>query len=134
MPNPENLIPLNLRTPEERKMIQSMGGKSCQMKKQRDISTKYFLGKLSGVPILDKRTVAKYEKMGFENGEIVKGLEVAAAIINGAKDGNPKMVEIYLRLLGEDAAVIPEKENNLLDALLAATKEDINTDDIPELF
>ena len=43
------------------------------------------------------------------------------------------MIEIYLRLTGEDKPETSVKDNNLLEAIQDATKEDVNTDDLPEL-
>ena len=94
---------------------------------------KFLLGKMAGLPILDKRTVKKFERMGFACEEIIRALEVTSAIYEGAKKGDPRMVEIYLRIMGEDTAEKQVQNNNLLDAILSQTKEEIDTHDGPEL-
>jgi hypothetical protein len=38
-----------------------------------------------------------------------------------------------MRLLRERAGDGPQKENNLLDAIVGGTKGELNTDDIPEI-
>ena len=44
-----------------------------------------------------------------------------------------RRVLTLLRLTGEDRPDTKPKENNLLEAIQNATKEDIDTDDLPEL-
>ena len=132
-PQDKNLIPLNERSEEEAHAIRSAGGKAVQAKRKRETEQQYLLGKYVGLPILDKRTVKKFERMGFEDPEITRALEITHSIFQSAKAGDPRMVEIYLRLTGEDHAEPQVKENNLLEAIQNCTKEDIDTDDIPEL-
>lgn len=132
-PQDKNLRPFDQLSEEEAHAIRSAGGKACQEKRKQRTQQQYLLGKYAGLPILDQRTVKKFEKMGFEDEEISRALEITDAIIKGAKAGNPQMIEIYLRLMGENNAEPPTKENNLLDALINGTKEDVDTDDIPEL-
>ena len=132
-PQDKHLIPLTERSEEEAYAIRSAGGKAAQEKRKLRTEQQYLLGKYAGAPILDKRTIKKFERMGFESEEISRALEVTDAIMKGAKNGDPRMIEIYLRLMGEERAEAKPKENNLLEALVSGTKEDIDADDIPEL-
>ena len=132
-PQDKHLIPLTERSEEEAYAIRSAGGKAAQEKRKLRTEQQYLLGKYAGAPILDKRTIKKFERMGFESEEISRALEVTDAIMKGAKNGDPRMIEIYLRLMGEERAEARPKENNLLEALVSGTKGDIDADDIPEL-
>lgn len=132
-PQDKHLIPLTERSEEEAHAIRSAGGKAVQEQRNRRTEQAYLLGKYAGVPILDKRTVKRFERMGFESEEINRALEITDAIMKGAKRGNPRMVEIYLRLTGEERPEPKTYENNLLEAIKEQTKEDLNTDDIPEI-
>lgn len=132
-PQNKNLIPLTERSEEEAHAIRSAGGKAAQAKRQQTTQQNYLLGKMAGLPIVDKRTVKKFERMGYSDDEITKALEITDAIFKGAKAGDPRMIDIYLRIMGEDVAEPVAKENNLLDAILNSTKEDVDTDDLPEL-
>lgn len=132
-PQDKHLIPLTERSEEEAYAIRSAGGKAAQAVRKRRTQQQYLLGKYAGMPILDKRTIAKFEKMGFEDAEISRALEITEAIMKGAKAGDTRMVEIYLRLTGEDRPEGKPKENNLLAALLEGTKEDVDINDLPEL-
>ena len=132
-PQDKHLIPLTERSEEEAHAIRSAGGKAVQEQRKKRTEQQYLLGKYAGTPILDKRTIKKFERMGFEDEEINRALEITDAIMKGAKKGDPRMIEIYLRLTGEERAEAKPKENNLLEALINGTKEDIDADDIPEL-
>lgn len=132
-PQDKNLIPLTERSEEEAHAIRSAGGKASQAARKKRTEQQYLLGKYAQVPVLDKRTIKKFERMGFENDEITRALEITDAIMKGAKAGDPRMIEIYLRLTGEDKPETSVKDNNLLEAIQDATKEDVNTDDLPEL-
>ncbi len=65
-PQDKHLIPLTERSEEEAYAIRSAGGKAAQAVRKRRTQQQYLLGKYAGMPILDKRTIAKFEKMGFE--------------------------------------------------------------------
>lgn len=132
-PQDKHLIPLTERSEEEAHAIRSAGGKAVQEKRKRETEQQYLLGKYVGLPILDKRTVKKFERMGFESAEINRALEITDAIMKGAKSGDPRMIEIYLRLMGEERTAQPVKENNLLEAILNSTKDDIDINDLPEI-
>lgn len=94
-PQDKNLIPFAERTEEEAHAIRSAGGKASQLARKRRTEQQYLLGKYAGAPILDKRTVKKFERMGFEDEEISRALEITDAIMKGAKAGDPRMIEIY---------------------------------------
>lgn len=132
-PQDKHLIPLTERSEEEAHAIRSAGGKAAQAVRQKKTEQQYLLGKYAGLPVLDKRTVKKFERMGFEDTEINRALEITEAIMKGAKNGDPRMIEIYLRLTGEEKPEAAPKGNNLLEAIQNGTKEDIDTDDLSEL-
>jgi hypothetical protein len=63
-PQDKHLIPLTERSPEEAFAIRSAGGTASQAARKRKTEQQYLLGKYAGMPILDKRTVKKFERMG----------------------------------------------------------------------
>lgn len=132
-PQDKHLIPLTERSEEEAHAIRSAGGKASQAARKRRTEQQYLLGKYAQMPLLDKRTIKKFERMGFESEEISRALEITDAIMKGARAGDPRMIEIYLRITGEDKPEPADVENNLLEAIRDATKEDMDTDDLPEL-
>lgn len=132
-PQDKHLIPLTERSEEEAHAIRSAGGRAAQAKRRQRTEQQYLLSKYAGAPILDKRTIKKFERLGFESEEINGALEITDAIMRGAKNGDSRMIEIYLRLMGEEKPETAPKENNLLDVIINSTKEDVDTDDLPEL-
>ena len=94
-PQDKHLIPLTERSEEEAHAIRSAGGKASQAARKRRTEQAYLLGKYAGAPILDKRTIKKFERMGFESEEINRALEITDAIMKGARAGDSRMVEIY---------------------------------------
>lgn len=87
----------------------------------------------SGLPINDARKRNRLAKLGISEEDLTQKALVADAIMKGAQDGNSYLIQMYLDLIGEAGTGGIPKENNLLDAILKDTKEDIDTDDIPEI-
>ena len=87
----------------------------------------------SDLPIKDKRRKNRLAKLGFVEEDLSQKTLIADAIMRAAQAGNTYAIQLYLDLLGESGLGGPTKENNLLDALVKGTKEDIDADDIPEL-
>ena len=58
---------------------------------------------------------------------------VADALMRSAQAGNTYAIQLYMDITGETGFGGSAKDNNLLEAIQNATKEDVNTDDLPEL-
>lgn len=58
---------------------------------------------------------------------------VADALMRSAQAGNTYAIQLYMDITGETGLGGSAKDNNLLEAIQNATKEDVNTDDLPEL-
>lgn len=132
-PQDKHLIPLTERSEEEARAIRSAGGKAVQEKKKQQKLMAELLQIYSGLPIIDKRRLNRLKKLGIEESDLTQKALVADAIMRGAQAGNSYLVQIFLDIIGETGMIGPVKENNLLDAIQNSTKEDIDTDDIPEL-
>lgn len=132
-PQDKHLIPLTQRSEEEAHAIRSAGGKaSAEKKRQQKLMTE-LLQIYSDLPIKDKRRKNRLAKLGFVEEDLSQKTLIADAIMRAAQAGNTYAIQLYLDLLGESGLGGPTKENNLLDALVNGTKEDIDADDIPEL-
>ena len=79
---------------------------------------------------LDK-AVRKHELVAVETGKSID--DVADALIRAAQAGNTYAIQMFMEITGEAGMSGPAKENNLLEAIQNATKEDMDTDDLPEL-
>jgi hypothetical protein len=127
------LIPLTERSEEEAHAIRSAGGKAVQEKKRQQKLMTELLQIYSDLPITDKKRKGRLKRLGIEEADLTQKTLIADAIMKAAQGGNTYAIQLYLDLMGESGLGGPVKENNLLDAIQNATKEDVNTDDLPEL-
>lgn len=132
-PQDKHLIPLTERSEEEAHAIRSAGGKAAQEKRKQQRLMTELLQIYSGLPITDNRKKKRLIKMGVEAEDLTQKTLVADALMRAAQAGNTYAIQMYLELMGEAGLGGPTKENNLLEALQDMTKEDIDTDDLPEL-
>ena len=132
-PQDKHLIPLTERTEEEAHAIRSAGGKASQQKRKEKQMMADLLELYSGLPITDKRKKNRLAKLGIPTDELTQKLLVADALMRSAQAGNTYAIQLYMEITGEAGMGGPAKENNLLQAIQDSTKEDMNTDDLPEL-
>ena len=132
-PQDKHLIPLTERSEEEAHAIRSAGGKAVQEKKRQQKLMTELLQIYSDLPITDKKRKGRLKRLGIEEVDLTQKTLIADAIMKAAQGGNTYAIQLYLDLMGESGLGGPVKENNLLDAIQNATKEDVNTDDLPEL-
>ena len=132
-PQDKHLIPLTERSEEEAHAIRSAGGKAAQEKRKQQRLMTELLQIYSGLPITDNRKKKRLIKMGVEAEDLTQKTLIADALMRVAQSGNTYAIRMYLELMGEAGLGGPTKENNLLEALQDMTKEDIDTNDLPEL-
>ena len=132
-PQDKHLIPLTERSEEEAHAIRSKGGKAVQEKKKQQRLMAELLQLYSDLPINDKRKSKRLAKLGIEEADLTQKALIADAIMRGAQNGNSYLIQMYLDIIGESGMSGPAKENNLLDAIVNSTKEDIDADEISEL-
>lgn len=132
-PQDKHLIPLTERSEEEAHAIRSAGGKAKAESDRRKKLMSELLQLYSDLPITDKRKANRLKKLGIEEADLTQKALIADAIMRGAQNGNSYLIQQYLEIVGEAGMGGPVKENNLLDAIINSTKEDVDTDDLPEL-
>lgn len=132
-PQDKHLIPLTERSEEEAHAIRSAGGKAKAENDKRRRLMSELLTLYSDLPINDKRKSNRLVKLGLEEADLTQKALIADAIMKGAQAGNSYLIQMYLDIIGESGMGGPTKENNLLDAIVNSTKEDVDTDDLPEL-
>lgn len=132
-PQDKHLIPLTERSEEEAHAIRSAGGKATAEKRRQQRLMAELLQIYSDLPINDKRRKNRLKRLGIEETDLTQKTLIADAIMRSAQAGNTYAIQLYLDLIGESGLGGSTKENNLLEALQDSTKEDIDTDDIPEL-
>lgn len=132
-PQDKHLIPLTERSEEEAHAIRSAGGKAAHEKRKQQKLMTELLQIYSDLPITDKKRKGRLKRLGLEEANLTQKTLIADGIMRAAQSGNTYAIQLYLDLMGESGLGGPAKENNLLDALINGTKEDIDADDIPEL-
>lgn len=132
-PQDKHLIPLTERSEEEAHAIRSAGGKAKAENDKRRRLMSELLTLYSDLPINDKRKSKRLVKLGLEEADLTQKALIADAIMKGAQAGNSYLIQMYLDIIGESGMGGHTKENNLLDAIVNSTKEDVDTDDLPEL-
>lgn len=132
-PQDKHLIPLTERSDEEAHAIRSAGGKAAQQKRKEKQMMADLVELYSGLPITDKRKKNRLAKLGIPPEELTQKMLVADALMRAAQAGNTYAIQMFMEITGEAGMSGPAKENNLLEAIQDATKEDLETDDLPEL-
>lgn len=132
-PQDKHLIPLTERSEEEAHAIRSAGGKAAQQKRKEKQMMADLVELYSGLPITDKRKKNRLAKLGIPPEELTQKMLVADALMRAAQAGNTYAIQMFMEITGEAGMSGPAKENNLLEAIQDATKEDLETNDLPEL-
>lgn len=132
-PQDKHLIPLTQRSEEEARAIRSAGGKASQAKRRKMKAAAELMQIFCDLPVSDGRKKNRLKRLGFEEDDLSNKALMVAAIGQLAQAGNVYAFEKVLELLGEDGLSVVKKENNLLEAIVNSTAEDVNTDDIPEI-
>ena len=132
-PQDVHLIPLTERSEEEAHAIRSAGGKAAQEKRRQQKLMTELLTIYSELPINDKRRKKRLSSLGIQEEDLTQKTLVADAIMRAAQSGNTYAIQLYLDLMGEGGISGAAKENNLFEMIINSTKEDISTDEIPEL-
>lgn len=132
-PQNKNLIPVTERSEEEAHAIRSAGGKACAEKRRQQKAAAELMQTFCNLPVSDGRKRNRLKRLGFAEDDLNNKALMVAAIGQMAQAGNVYAFEKVLELLGETGVSGVDKENNLLEAIVNSTMEDLDTDDIPEI-
>ena len=104
----KDLIPLDRRTKEEQKEIARKGGVASGEARRRK-KTYAELAEIIGTQKVSEENGKKLKKLGVTNGDQTNDALAVARIFQGVLQGNPKAIELWLKLRGE----MPKEETNL---------------------
>ena len=96
----EDLIPFNRRTKDEQKQIARKGGIASGEARRRK-KTYTELAAIIGERKTNEKNSAKLKELGITNGDQTNDALAVARIFQGMLQGNPKFMEIWLKLRGE---------------------------------
>lgn len=135
MPNEKNLIPFDERTESEARELGRKGGIASGVARRRKRRLKEAADLYLSLPVTDRRRAAKLERRKLDPEDIDNQMAMIAGLWEAACEGSAQAAAVLIKLLGEDTPgqdPAPE-ESSLLDALVQATEEDMDTDDLPEV-
>lgn len=106
MANNKNLIPLNKRTPRERKEISRKGAQATNELKRKRKSMREQMEMLLSLP-LDKDAKASLKELGIDStDDMNKQMALLVATYNQAMCGDTKATNIIRELVGEKVTEI----------------------------
>ena len=134
MPNEKNLIPFDERTESEARELGRKGGIASGVARRRKRRLKEAADLYLSLPVTDRRRAAKLERRKLDPEDIDNQMAMIAGLWEAACEGSAQAAAVLVKLLDEDTPGhdAPE-ESSLLDALVQATEEDMDTDDLPEV-
>lgn len=108
MPNEKNLKPLNERTKEEQRKIQSDGGKASGAARRRKRSLKEAADLYLSLPVSDRRAWNKIAKSGVSPEDIDNQMAMIVGLTSAAMMGDAKAAKVIVNLIGEDTKASDE--------------------------
>jgi len=98
--NDENLIPLNLRSKSEQRIVQSAGGKASGKKRREMKSAKEMAILFSSLPSIGKMRERLVES-GLKEDDCIVKMEIIASVAMRARGGDPVAAKLFLEIMGE---------------------------------
>ena len=114
----ENLIPLDKRTKEAQREIQSKGGAASSAAQRKRKALKESMNLLLDMPIKDRRKLNKAVRAGFNEKNVDNSILVVMALFDKAVSGDIPAIK-ELRSLIDEAG----NDSGQLEALIKGLKE-----------
>lgn len=134
-PQNKNLVSLADRPEDEARAIQSAGGKACAEARKKKQAMADLLLLYSGLPIKDGRVRNRLKRLGVPDEELTQKFQIADALVKMAQTGNTQAIALYLDSIGElGTSKAEDKENNLFEMIEASSSQEVDVDDIPEIW
>jgi len=110
-----NLIPLNQRTKDEQRTIQSDGGKASGVSRRRKRSLKEAADLFLSLPVTDTSTYNKMVVSGIDPEDIDYQMAVVVGMTTRAISGDAKAAKVLIEMLG--GTKDEEAQQNTLEKL-----------------
>lgn len=104
MPNAENLIPANERSPEENRELGRKGGIASGVSRRRKRSLKEAADLFLALPVKGKGAQGCLKKLGIEEADMDNQMAMVIGLVQEATAGNAKAAQVVIDLLGDDQA------------------------------
>ena len=113
MAKTENLIPMNRRTPEERKAIAKMGAEATNKKIAEKKAMKEMLRTIMSLPEKDEALKTHMRDLGIEDEDLINQTTILVKQIEKAKAGDSTAVQFIRDTMGEKPSDKVEYTGNL---------------------
>lgn len=123
MANEKNLIPLDKRTKNEQREIQSSGGIASGAARRRKRSLKEAADLYLSLPVTDRRVWNKIARDGVEPEDIDNQMAIIAGLTNAAAFGDSKAAKVLFDLLGDADTGENIQDDGFMDALRKEASE-----------
>ena len=128
MPNKENLIPLNKRSKEEAKKIQTSGGIAIGKKKTQAKTLKECAPLLMSLDVKDEKAKKTLQGLGITDENYTNGMLATVAMFKEAMKGNTNAYKIFMEACSDDKNNTEEQEQEH-DNLISAIKKAVDDED-----
>ena len=126
MPNEQNLIPMEQRSPEEAREMGRKGGRASGVSRRRKKSLREAADLYLSLPVSNRRAWNKISAEGVDPDDIDNQMAMIIGLTQKASKGDAKAAKIIVDLIGperkEDSAM--EKLDNLLKEFKDAVKSE----------
>ena len=102
MPGEDNLIPINERTTEEQREIQSAGGRASGAARRRKRALKEAADLYLSLPVSERKRWNALAKKGVAPEDIDNQMAMIVGLTDAAADGDARAGRLILDILGED--------------------------------
>lgn len=102
MPNEKNLVPLNERTKNEQREIQSAGGIASGASRRRKRALKEAADYYLSLPVTDRRRWNKLARRGIDPEDIDNQMAMVVGLTEAATLGDARAGRLIVDILGED--------------------------------
>lgn len=119
MAGEDNLIPLDRRTEDEQRKIQSMGGVASGAARRRRKALREALDVYISLPVQDKRSLNRLLRAGVDEDDADTQMLIISSLVQRAIDGNVRAAKLIFDLVGYDSAqTFDEREDDPITAAL----------------
>ena len=117
MANEQNLIPLDKRTKNEQRAIQSEGGKASGAARRRKRLLKDAVDYYLSLPVTDNRVYNKLARKGVDTEDIDNQMAMIVGLHAQASLGDAKAAKVLVDILGEKSTMSEDEGVQIIDNL-----------------
>lgn len=117
MPQEDNLIPFDQRSPEERRELGSKGGKASGEARRRKRSMREAAEAYLSLPVTDGRARNRLVRKGLKANEIDNQMAMIVGLTTAATAGDARAAKALIDLIGGSAAQEDDGEVQIIDDL-----------------